>query len=194
MDSSTPASLKAVDAAIAEYNSLRSEITTMRTSQNASIGASITAIGIVVAYSSSAVERGTFLHSIPFHSIPFHSIPFHSAITILMYTSLSAQIQAASSYVRRELWPYIQASCDPTLPSGEIRALEDRRTERALGPSRVPGIAIGGFFYVSGIAFAIVTPGVPTIVNIGAAILVTVTIVVGGWLALAPRREAVRDS
>jgi hypothetical protein len=169
---------KAVDAALAEYNALRSEIVAKFASQYAFVGVGFTAVGIVVGYASSGNGRSTFLLA----------VPFISTVEILVYAGLAAQVRFMGRYIRTDLWPYIQAACDPLLPSWEANLHGSRRSVWFDRFSSASGTAICGLFYLIGLIVAIVAPDVPSIARTGSAIVVTLAALGGLGLVVRERR------
>jgi len=150
---------KAIDVAVAEFNALRSELLSRSATQSALVGVGFAAIGII--YSSALGDRGD--------QGLLLAIPFIAAAAILAYAGEGFKINAIGSYIRDQLWPFLQARTDAALPSWEHHLYLGRRDiKRSLITA-----PIGALFYIVGMTAAVYPSPVALWTRVLAAVVLT---------------------
>lgn len=100
---------RALNAALAEYSSLRSLIATRVQLQVASLTAGFTAIGIIAGL---ALQKG----GDPNLEL---LVPLLSSVVSVTHSDLRVRIGLSGRYIRDELWPYVTSITDSELCSWE---------------------------------------------------------------------------
>ncbi|MDL5159623.1 hypothetical protein [Actinomycetospora termitidis] len=137
-----PASDKRFDVAIAEFNALRAEMVSISTAQATLVGVGLTAIGVIY---------GFLLGDDPDRRIGY-AIPALSLILSSLYSNEGYKVTKMGTYIRRELWPYLQRELDPKLPAWETFISEARVNPRELAVA----VVLNSSFYLLLVGAAIV--------------------------------------
>jgi hypothetical protein len=162
---------KATDAAIAEFNALRTEINTAWTAQATFSGIAFTAIGVIIGFALNKDGDARILIA----------IPFISALTISVYAGVALRISLLGAYIRSVLWPYIQRNTDKSMPSWEhYHSMHGSSSGVASLTGSLTGVAIGLSLFALGIFAAWRTAGVSLAVK-----MVAVGFLVATTLAIA---------
>jgi hypothetical protein len=140
---------RAVDAVLAEFNALRSEIVSHITAQAAVAGLGLTAMAVVIGFVAKEGSDDRLLLIIP--PVTMLVVLLHAAETYR-----SAQI---GTYIRVKLWPYLESQV------GEIPSWEDEVARGRLGGGTLlralfvdfPAMAL--FIVASIVALALVGDG-----------------------------------
>ena len=163
----TPVPERAVDAALAEFNTLRSEVAGYITAQSALVGITLTAFGVIFGL---VLDKGD-------NSQIALTIPFLSLLVSLLYTAASYRLSRLGDYISATLWPYIQKQVDESLPSWERAKTQQQRQWQ--------NVLIGGplesavtFLLVGSSVFALILGRASSSALFFAAIVATVLIAV----------------
>jgi hypothetical protein len=119
--SDLPKEAKAVEVALAEFSALRSEIVTHITAQAAVVGLGLTAMGIIAGF---VVRDGGDLRLLL-------AIPPIATLVVLLHTAETYRSAILGSYIRTELWPFLEQRVG-ALPSWELEAAKRRRELSAI--------------------------------------------------------------
>lgn len=105
-----PASGRLLDAALAEFNALRAEITGAQSAQSTLVGVGLAAIGVIFGV--------VFRDRNPDIRLAY-AIPFISFAVSALHASYEYRITRIGTYIRHALWPTVQSQVGPSLPSWE---------------------------------------------------------------------------
>jgi hypothetical protein len=154
-----------VDAALAEYNALRTELVAHSAAENAVVGLGLTGIGVVagVAFGGSGNR----------HLLAI--APLVASVIILAYCGEAYRVISIGRYIRDDLWPFIQHRTSTDLPSWE-NSLKAGRRKTLSGIVEVP---IVGMLYAIGLACALLANGVPVEAKVAAITILTISAVLG---------------
>lgn len=115
-----PEPSRAIDVALHEFDALRSEMTTTRTTQAAVLGAGLTLIGVVFAFAlqDDGTKRALLL------------VPPLAFLLNLLHLGQSARLHRMGRYIAQSLWPYLQAQTTYPLSWEQHRSAVTWRSPR----------------------------------------------------------------
>lgn len=140
-----------IDAALAEFTALRSELITHTNTQNALVGFGLSAVGVVVGLSFSAPGRQQLLTI----------VPIVASVVILAYCGEAFRVISIGCYIRYRLWPFLGHRAGDDLPSWEEHVAVVER-----GWGGVVEVPIIGMFATAGVIGAVLADGVPIAINV----------------------------
>lgn len=114
-----------VEIGLEEYKSLRAEIARIAQAQNGLLGAALTATAAIGGVGLGKSGNRLILLVLPF---------VLSGLAIL-YIRSSIQIRTVGSYVRTELWPFLQTAAEGAVPSWEKHIANKRSGRRRSTPA-----------------------------------------------------------
>jgi hypothetical protein len=158
----------AVDAALAEYNALRTELVAHSAAENAVVGLGLTGIGVVagVAFGGSGNRQLLAI------------APLVASVIILAYYGEAYRVISIGRYIRDDLWPFVRDRTGTDLPSWE-NSLTNGRRKTLSGVVEVPIVVM---LYAIGLACALLANGVPAAVKAAATTILTISAILGFFL------------
>ena len=122
---SPPCLEKAVDVALGEFNALRAEIVSRRSTQAATVGVGLTAVGVVfgLAFAPQGGDRARLL-----------AVPPLALVTALLFLSETFVIHNLGRHIRDRVWPYLsdQTGYEPSWEKDGAQATEGLKGTAAI--------------------------------------------------------------
>jgi len=173
----SPAEQKAIDAAIAQYNSLRAEILGRQSAQGTLFGAGLAAVGVIVGFAVGSGRPPEILLG----------VTAVCAVVIAVYSGHDIEVMRIGQFIRRELWPYLQSMTDQAPPSWEM-TIHGMLHGRRFWLKNAGFVTVVYLFYFIGMATALIAPQVPFAVKLASMVTVTVVMALSAIFVIRTRR------